>query len=185
MTKQANNTRRDALAQYEKAAVAAATLQGTNRELRQEIRNSRTARERTRKALINDLVRVFNHPNNPYGGWAASRRRYRELGHYPEILVSDLFGTPAEFERAAGLRDQRGTSKVLLATARLHTEREIREYAEEHVLRSSGRWSKKYRETNGVKHVLVGSDFHGQFVDPLALRVFLDVAKDVQPDTIV
>jgi len=185
MTKQPNTSRRDALAQYEKAAEIAAKKQGANRELRQEIRNSRKARERVRRALIADLQRVFNHPDNPYGGWAASRKRYRELGHYPEILVSDLFGTHAEFERAAGLRDKRGTSKVLLATARLHTEREIREYAEEHVLRSSGRWSKKYRETNGVKHVLVGSDFHGQFVDPLALRVFLDVAKDVQPDTIV
>lgn len=180
-----NATRQETLDRYEAAVVKAAEKQGVNRALRQKIRNSSAARERLRKALIDDLVRVFNHPDNPYEGWAASRKRYRQLGHFPEILVADLFGTHAEFERAAGLKDKRGTSKVLLATARLNTEREIREYAEEHVLRSSGRWQKKTREKDGVKHVLVGSDFHGQFVDPLALRVFLDVAKDVQPDTIV
>lgn len=183
MTK--NDTRRDALVRYEADAAEADKRQNVNRAARQRIRNSTTEREKVRRALIDDLIRVFNHPDNPYGGWSASRRRYRELGHYPEILVSDLFGTHAEFERAAGLRDKRGTSKVLRATARLNTEREIKDYAEEHVLRSVGRWSQKYRDKSGIKHVLVGSDFHGQFVDPLALRVFLDVAKDIQPDTIV
>ena len=179
------DSRRETLARFEQAMLEAAAKQAVNRDLRQKLRGSSAVRDRLRKALIADLVRVHEHPDNPFAGWSASRKRYRQLGHYPEILVADLFGTHAEFERAAGLREARGTAKVKLATARLHTEREIREYAEEHVLRSVGRWQKKYRERTGVKHVLVGSDFHGQFVDPLALRVFLDVAKAVQPDTIV
>jgi len=163
----------------------AAAKREINRELRQEYRSDSRKREKARQILIKDLVRVFEHPDNPYAGWAASRERYRQLGWFPEIMVSDLFGTHAEFERAAELRDKRGTSKVKLATARVHTEKEIREYAEEHVLGSVGRWEKKCKDRRGVKHVLVGSDFHGQFVDPLALRVFLDVASDIQPDVVV
>lgn len=182
----AKRTRRDEqLARYEAALEEAASRREVHRDLRQKYRNDKRLRERTREALVRDLHRVYKHPENPYAGWAASRKRYRELGHYPEIMVADLFGTHAEFERAAGLREKRGTGKVKLAAARLSTEKEIREYAEEHVLRSVGRWERKYRDRQGMKHVLVGSDFHGQFVDPLALRVFLDVAADVQPDVVV
>ena len=177
--------RQKMLDRYEAALTKASAKRELRRDLRDEYRNDKTKRERVRKLLIADLLRVYNHPDNPYAGWAASRKRFRELGHFPEILVADLFGTHAEFERAAGLRDKRGTSKVALLTSRLHAEKDIREYAEESVLGSVGRWSKEYRKKEGVKHVLVGSDFHGQFVDPLALRVFLDVAKDVQPDAIV
>jgi predicted phosphodiesterase len=177
--------RQKMLQRYESALEKAASERLVYKEIRDEYRNDRERREVVRDLLIKDLLRVYQHPDNPYAGWSASRKRYRELGHFPEICVIDLFGTHAEFERAAALRDKRGTSKVTLLTSRLHSEKDIREYAEESVLGSVGRWSKEYRKKSGVKHVLVGSDFHGQFVDPLALRVFLDVAKDVQPDTIV
>ena len=185
MTSKPKQSRDALLERYEQALEQAAEERGVHRDLRQRYRNDKRLRESARAALIADLKRVFEHPDNPYAGWAASRKRYRELGHYPEIVVADLFGTHAEFERAAGLRSARGTDKVRLATARLRTEKEIRTYAEEHVLRSTNRWERRYRDRQGVKHVLVGSDFHGQFVDPLALRVFLDVAADVQPDVVV
>lgn len=177
--------RQQMLQRYEASLLEASDKRELRRDMREDYRSDRTKREHVRALLIKDLLRVYNHPDNPYAGWAASRKRYRELGHYPEILVADLFGTHSEFERAAGLREKRGTSKVALLTSRMHAEKDIREYAEESVLGSVGRWSKEYRKKQGVKHVLVGSDFHGQFVDPLALRVFLDVAKDTQPDTIV
>lgn len=177
--------RQQMLQRYEASLIEADKKRLANADLRESYRSNRAKREKVRQLLIADLIHVYQHPDNPYAGWAASRKRYRELGHFPEIMVADLFGTHAEFERAAGLRDQRGTSKVGLLTARLHSEREIREYAEESVLGSVGRWTKKYRETSGVKHVIVGSDFHGQFVDPLALRVWLDTIQDVQPDVVV
>lgn len=173
------------LERFHAACEEAADHREVNRKLRQEYRSNRQKREQIAKALIHDLKRVFEHPDNPYAGWAASRKRYRELGHFPEIIVTDLFGTHAEFERAAGLRDKRGTTKVKNLTARVHTEKEIREYAEECVMPSVGRWEQNYRDRSGIKHVLVGSDFHSQFVDPLALRVWLDVAKMVQPDLVV
>lgn len=173
------------LEKFEAACEEAAKQRQANKALREEYRSSRRKREKVSQLLVQDLLRVYNHPDNPYAGWSASRKRYRQLGHFPEILVTDLFGTHAEFERAAGLRDLRNTSKVRLLTARYHTEKSIREYAEECVMGSVGRWNKQYRTRKGIKHVLVGSDFHSQFVDPLALRVWLDVTKMVQPDGIV
>lgn len=173
------------LARFEAACERAAQERQVNRELRQEYRGSRRKRDMVRDKLIADLQRVYNHPDNPYSGWAASRKRYRELGHYPEIFVTDIFGTHAEFERAAELRDLRGTRKVKNLTANLHTEKEIREYAEECVMSHVGKWDRRYRDKNGVKHVIVGSDFHGQFVDPLALQVWFDVVQMVKPDLVV
>lgn len=194
MTKKPSRTRRSPsektpreqlLAKFEAACEKAAEMRQTNTGLRQEYRNNREKREKIRDLLIADLLRVFNSPDNPYAGWAASRKRYRELGHYPEIMVSDLFGTHAEFERAAKLTDKRGTSKVRLLTAKLHTEKEIREFAEESVMGSVGRWDSAYRDRQGVKVLQVGSDFHGQFSDPFAMRVWHDVMKLVQPDGVV
>lgn len=173
------------LAAFEKACLVAVEKREANKDLRQGYRNDREKREKARELLILDLKRVYNHPDNPYAGWAASRKRYRELGHYPEIMVADLFGTHAEFERAAGLRDERGTSKVRLLTARLATEKSVREYAEESVMGSVGRWQNAYAKKDGVKHVVVGSDFHGQMVDPFALRVWFEALKIVKPDLVV
>lgn len=177
--------RQEMLLRYEAACIEAGKKREIHRDLRQKYREDSKLRAKMRERLIEDLVRVLNHPDNPYAGWAASRKRYRELGWYPEILVMDLFGTHAEFERAADLRDKRGTSKVKLTTARLHTEKEIREYAEECVMRHVGKWTKEYHDRKGVKTVIVFGDSHGQFVDPFAMRVLLDVVKMVQPDGIV
>ncbi len=173
------------LAKFEDACQKASLAREANKKLRQEYRSSRVKREKARDLLIADLLRVYNHPANPYAGWAASRKRYRELGHFPEIMVTDLFGTHAEFERAAGLRQKRGTSKVTLLTSRLHTEKEIREYAEETVMGSVGRWESAYTKKDGVRHVVVGSDFHGQMADPFAMRVWFAALKIVKPDLVV
>lgn len=174
------------LAKFDAACEAAAVAREANKELRQGYRNNRVKRDRAQQLLIADLKRVYDHPDNPYSGWAASRKRYRDLGHYPEIMVVDLFGTHAEFERAAGLRQSRGTAKTLVATSKLATEKSIREYAEETVMGSVGRWAGAYSgKQDGVRTVVVGSDFHGQVVDPFALRVWLDVLRMVKPDGVV
>lgn len=177
--------RQQQLERFDKACEVAAGKRQVNLELRHQYRADASKRERLSALLIKDLQRVYDAPENPFAGWSASQKRYRQLGWYPEVMVVDLFGTHAEFERAAGLRDKRGTSKVKLATARLRTERDIRHYAEDSVMSSAGRWSKAYRNSNGIKQVIVGSDFHSQMVDPLALRVWLEVLGMVQPDLVV
>jgi hypothetical protein len=156
-----------------------------NKELREGYRKSPAKRKALITSLVADLNRVFQHKFNAWRGWSASRARYRKLGHYPEIFVTDLFGSHAEFERAAGLRDKRTTNKVRNLTARLHTEREIAAYGDECVKPHLGKWEKSYSSAKGIKHVLVGSDFHSNFVDPMMMRMWLDVIEMVKPDGIV
>jgi hypothetical protein len=138
--------------------------------------------EELKAALVADLIAVFNHKDNPFKGFAASRARYRQLGRFPEIIVTDVFGNHEEFQRAAGLRDLRNTTRVRNRAARLHTHQQIADYAEREL--------KPYQHKFGAcgasrLRVAIGSDFHSWFVDPFALRVFLDTIKLTRPNVVV
>ena len=175
--------RAKAMARFEEACADAKERQESNRKLRETYVKDKAKGKRIRESLIADLRRVFEHPDNPFKGFAASRARYRQLGHYPEVFVVDFFGTHEEFQRAAGLRDDRNTSRTKLKIARLNTAMQVAEYARKHVTR----WTGLYEKAAGRKHleVLIGSDFHSYFVDPFALDVLIDTAKMVQPDIVV
>ncbi|MEO0481155.1 MAG: hypothetical protein AAF196_16930, partial [Planctomycetota bacterium] len=153
-------SRKEVLAAYDKAAEEAAEAREKNRARRMRIRESREEEALVKRQMISDLKRVYDHPDNPYAGSTASRQRYRKLGKFPEMFVTDLFGNHQQFLRAAGFLDSRTTQKVRNQTARLETARKVRDYAEKHVLRSVGRWDKKLRDKTGERVVLVGSDFH-------------------------
>lgn len=142
-------------------------------------------REAQRKALVADVLRVFHDPNNPYRGFAASRQRYRQLGHFSEVHVFDHFGTHEEFLREADLKDARGTSGTRLAVSRVHTEQKIAKYASEHVLRWQGKFDGKLRDKRGEKLAVILSDLHTQFLDPFAWRVAIDTIKMVKPDVVI
>lgn len=132
--------------------------------------------------MVRDLIRVSQVPR-PILGPSSSRQRYRELGHYSESLVPFLFGNHQEYQRAAGLRELRNTSNVQNRAALLHTAQSVADYAERELKPFHG----AFDHTQGRKHleVLVGSDFHSQFCDPFALRVFLEAAAWTQPDVVV
>jgi len=178
-------TRDERLAAYEALKRAAAEKRKVNKTMRTKLRDDPAARDQLHKQMVADLLRVYNDPNNPYAGWAASRQRYRDLGHFPEILVTDLFGTHQEFLRAAGLVDSRGTSKVRLLTARLETERKIAEYAKEGIEPYYGLHDDELARKMGVKKVMSVADIHGKWVDPFAWQVFLDSLVMVRPDVLV
>ena len=118
--------------------------------------------------LIRDILRVADDPENRYPG--------------TEEVVFDLFGNHAEFQRCAGLRDNRTTTAYRNRRAKLKTEERITDYLRREVMP----WAGAFDRSLGVEHLrlLVGSDFHGQEVDKQALAVFIDVAKRVQPDII-
>lgn len=170
------------LAKYEKAKKAAAKHQERNRKLRERYVGDEDLQDELRESLVADLLRVYDHPCNPFKGFAASRKRYRELGRYPEILVIDYFGNHQEFLRAADLHDKRTTTKIMNKSARLHSQQLVARYAEEHVLR----WHNKYDQGKRRGHIEVvfGSDFHSRYCDPFALRAFLEVCRTVQPEFI-
>lgn len=178
-------TREKILAEYQKLTEKAAKKRKVNRALREEYRDDPKRMATLREILTADLLRVFNDPCNPYAGWEASRQRYRELGHYPEIIITDVFGNHQEFQRAAGLRDSRGTAKVKNLLARVATEKQIESYAQECIEPYYGMYDKHLTEKSGIVRALVIGDVHGRFCDPFAWEVFLDVLKIVKPDLLV
>lgn len=161
---------------------ACATAQH-QREAKKALRRTLVADDAIKQILIADLKRVYDHPDNPYRGFAASRKRYRELGWYPEIVVTDVFGNHEEFLRAAGLADSRTTTRVRNKGALLHSHQQIAAYADRELKPFHNAFQSELPE--GVFHVVVGSDFHSSFVDPFALRVWKDVLRIVNPSQVV
>jgi len=131
--------------------------------------------------LIKDILRVADAEWNTHKG-TCSRARYKKFGWFPESVIFDFFGNHQEFQRAAGLRDHRTTSKFRDKRARLKTEERIAKYIKATVMPWAGAFDRKH--TNDF-NLLVGSDFHGEECDPFALAVFIDTAKRIQPETIV
>lgn len=182
----AKNERDQQIKALEQAMARAEKMRDASRKLREQYRDDKQLQAKVRVKLIEDLNRVFNDVANPYAGFAASRQRYRKLGHYPEIMVEDFFGNHEEFQRAANLRDTRTTTKVRNKAAVLHTHQQIAEYAQKHVLKHAGLYdrTKSLRSKTDVQ-VMVGSDMHSWFVDPFALDVFIDTIGMVQPEIII
>lgn len=171
--------------QFEVAVEEAAATQKANRKLRKQYLADPEKLKQLKALLVKDLIRVFNHKHNPFKGTAASRHRYRQLGHYPEVMITDAFGNHAEFQRAAALRDLRGTAKAKNAIAKYATEQRIADYAKRHVLRHVGKFDKDLRTATGEKVLVVMSDLHSQFLDPFAWAVAKDVLKMTDPDVVV
>lgn len=178
-------SRAEVLEKFEAACSEAIDKRQANRKLREQYKSDRTLEATMRKHLVDDLLRVYNHPHNPFKGSSASRERYRKLGWYPEVCVVDLFGNHQEFLRAAGLMDSRTTTKVRNVTARVATERKIQLYAEQHVLPHRGKHDREYKRQRGVIAAVVLSDIHSKFRDPFAWQVALDVCEMLQPELIV
>lgn len=168
---------------FDAACNVAAERREVNRELREQYRSSPELGNALRADLVTDLLRVYNHEDNPYKGFAASRKRYRQLGHYPEIIVEDFFGNHEEFLRAAGLGDLRNTTRVRNRGALLHTHQRIAEYAERELKPYHGAFQKALDKD--TIRVAVGSDFHSLWCDRFALRVMTDVVGWTAPDYVV
>ena len=176
------NDREQLLARYQADCDTAAEFRAKAKPLREEFAKNP---EQLKKDLVEDLLRVFRHKDNPYKGFSASRQRYRQLGHFPEVIVYDAFGNHDEFLREAGLRDKRNTTRVRNKAARLHTHQKVAAYAETELRRYNDLYRTARNQDAGRLEVVVGSDFHSWFVDPFALRVFLDTIEMVQPEIVV
>lgn len=168
---------------FEAELAEARALREANRALREKLRDDPKLQERVRRQLLDDLLRVKDHPENNSIVTPVSRRCYRDLGHFPEILVQDFFGNHAEFLRAAGLSDLRNTAHSQNRSAKLHSEQAISQFAKENVVRYHGAYQKPLKRS----HVegLVCSDVHSWHADPFARYSFMRAVEMVQPDVIV
>ena len=154
-----------------------------NANLLERVRKDPALAEKVKSRLCKDLRRVFALPRELLGP-SASRDRYREHGYFSTSLVTYLFGLWAEFQRAAGIKESLGVRKVMANISKTARAQSTAKYAEQHVKP----WDGAYNSLDLGKESLllqIGSDFHGSsFIDPFAYRVWLDVAKEHQPDGI-
>lgn len=153
-----------------------------NSNLIQRVRKDPALAKRVRERLCVDLRRVFEIPRNVLGP-SASRRRYREHGHFSEELVTYLIGTWAEFKRQAKIEDSLGVRKVQNNIAKTLRAQQIMEYADENVKPWDGAYD-TLDMTQDMVTLMIGSDWHSKFVDPFALRVWQEVMGEVMPDGI-
>lgn len=115
-------------------------------------------------------------------GKTLTREQFRKGSTVSTSHVELHFGTFAELKRAAGAAPTRADTKLFNAVAKAATIgkrddliKERDEYGEQYLRTDESRY----------KTMLVITDMHDKEMDPFTLRVFLDTAKRVQPETIV
>lgn len=160
----------------------AANKREQNKHLIQAVRKDKALADQVREKLCADLRRVFDIPRNILGP-SASRRRYREHGHFSEELVTVLCGSWAEFKRQAGIEPSLGVKKVERNVSKTLRAQQVMEYAERFVKPWDGAYDSLDMEQEMVT-LVIGSDFHSKYIDPLARRVWMDVIEEVQPDAV-
>lgn len=159
---------------------AAKAERSKNQHLIQDIRTNASLAKKVKKLLCEDLQRVYAIPREILGP-SASRRRYREHGHYSEELVTYIFGQWSEFKRQAGIEPSLGVKTVERNISKTARAQDVASYADEHVKP----WDGAYNSLDLNKESIllqVGSDFHVGYLDPFARRVWMDVAKKHKPD---
>ena len=130
--------------------------------------------------MIDDLRRVQEeHPER-----FISRNLYRVEGKFSEKTWGRRFGTFMEFRKAAGLELHRG-AQAFERNIALHSSLDrYRGFYEAQVAPFCGKYEKDHAG-EGIKTLLIGSDFHDTDCDPFVLSVFLSTASRLQPDIIV
>jgi hypothetical protein len=111
-----------------------------------------------------------------------TRNWFRVNSGITENTWNRYWGTFREFKVAAGVTVSRHVRRMEMEIAKHSSvdhyrvmNGEIHEYVGKYTRTSNKRW----------QTILVAADFHDKGCDPFALRVFLDVAKRVQPEIVV
>jgi hypothetical protein len=182
MTKK--QTKKQAQAVNIEALMAKAeSARAANKGLLAQLRQDKSLTKEVQATLCADLRRVLEIPRDLLGP-SASRRRYREMGHYSDSLVDYLFGTWEQFKRAAKIEPSLHTKKVgrrIAATLRATDEAE---YADRNIKPWDGAFQDYTPCKDGWLTMVVGSDFHVPLLDPFARRVWLEVLEEVQPNLV-
>lgn len=113
-----------------------------------------------------------------------SRNFYRIHGEYSEKTWSRYFGTMEEFRSEAGLQLHRSGRQLEKHIAKHAALDESRKYYRLEIEPWVEKYAKKF-SPNGLKKVIVASDFHDVEVDLFALGVFLETCRVEKPDLIV
>lgn len=110
-----------------------------------------------------------------------TRDFYRRHANIPETAWTGLFGTFAEFVRAAGLELSRYENKVRLKTAQHASVDHVRQVSEER--KSYGNLYERNTKSR-FKTMIACSDMHDVECDPFYLRVLTETIKTVNPNVV-
>lgn len=187
MTKRKPTKRKPTVAEQRQASLdglmsKAADVREKNQHLIQEVRKNHALADTVRAKLCEDLRRVFAIPRNLLGP-SASRRRYREMGHYSEELVTFLIGTWEEFKRQAQIEPSLGVKTVERNISKTLRAQQVMEYADRYVKPWDGAYDRLDMSQQMVT-LMIGSDFHSKYMDPFARRVWREVLEMIQPDAV-
>lgn len=126
---------------------------------------------------INELLRLARiDPER-----IVTRNIFRNQANCSEATWNQFFGTFEEFKRQSGVkltRYQHAHEKAIAKHASVEHYKELadqrKEYGEKYLRDGAGRY----------RTILLASDLHDKEADPFFLRVFLDSARRIQPETI-
>jgi hypothetical protein len=185
MTRSSKKAKGQTAAQLREATIAemmgkAAAKRAKNQNLIQQVRKDKALADKVRDLLCEDLRRVFAIPRDILGP-SASRRRYRELGHFSEELVTYLIGAWEEFKRQAKIEPSLGVKTVERNISKTLRAQQVMEYADQHVKPWDGAYDNLDMTQERVT-LAIGSDFHSKYLDPFARRVWMEVLATEKPN---
>lgn len=134
--------------------------------------------EYTAQEAIDDLVAL----SEEFPERRMTRDFYRKHANIPETAWTGLFGSFAEFVRAAGLEMSRYQNRVRLKTAQHASMDSLRKLNVEKM--QYGNMFNMDDKKERYKVIIAASDLHDMYCDPFYLRVLISTIKDVQPDII-
>jgi hypothetical protein len=135
----------------------------------------------TKEACIADLRRV--QEEHPFSH--ISRNFYRNNGTFSDATWNQHFGTFHEFRRQAKLELSRGAHQIEKQIAKHAAMDLFRDFYSEKVLPYHNKFD-HYLEKKGsrFKTVMVCSDLHDIELDMFVFGIFVDQARQIQPDVI-
>lgn len=133
--------------------------------------------EYTRQEIIDDLVEL----SEEFPDRRMTRDFYRKNANIPETAWTGMFGTFAEFLRAAKLELSRYENRIRLRTAQHASMDHLRDLNVEKM-----NYGDRYNRdnTHRFKTVIAASDLHDRHCDPFYLRVLVDTVRMVEPEVI-
>jgi hypothetical protein len=127
---------------------------------------------------IDDLIAV----NDTVANGTITRKKYREQGNIPEVIIEAFFGKWIDFQRAANMLPSRSINTRNSQIARSSASDRLSKYWAER-----RNWGEDYiRDSAGRHKTILGfNDLHDVECDPFLLRILIDVASRCSPDIIV
>lgn len=111
-----------------------------------------------------------------------TRDFYRKHANIPETAWTGLFGTFAEFLRAARLEISRYENRTRLRAAQHASMDHLRELDQQR--HSYGNKYNRDGHKRRIKTMIAASDLHDRWCDPFYLRVLVESCREIQPEII-